>query len=193
MFYAVNFKKYKKKLLLLSLLCLIFFLCFFVINFVCPFKHFSLIKKYADEYNLDPALICSIIHTESKFKTNAISHKGASGLMQIREATANWAAKEIGITDYSYKKIFQPEINIQIGCWYIRNLLNQFKSYKSAICAYNAGSGNVTKWLSNPKYSVDGKNLSYIPFNETRNYLKKVERNKNIYNLLIGLIIFNQR
>ena len=66
--------------------------------------------------------------------------------MQITDKTGQWAAKELGIKDYSDEKLYDPEINIQIGCWYINKLLNQFEDVETSLAAYNAGSGNVSKW-----------------------------------------------
>ena len=190
MFYIINIRHYKKKFILITSFIVLLVTFFLAINFIFPLEHFDLIKKYSQKYNLDPALICSIIHTESKFKVNAVSYKGASGLMQIRKTTADWAAEEIKISDYQYEKIFEPEINIQIGCWYINNLIKQFNNIDCAICAYNAGSGNVAKWLKNNNYSLDGKTLYRIPFSETKNYLKRVKKNQTVYHFLINLINF---
>lgn len=190
MFYAINFRRHKKNLSFIIFLVAFLATCFFAINFMFPLEHFDLIKKYAQKYELDPALICSIIHTESKFKVNAVSNKDARGLMQIRQQTADWAAQEINILDYKYEKIFEPDINIQIGCWYINKLQKQFGNLDCAICAYNAGSGNITKWLANNNYSHDGKTLFYIPFKETQNYLRRVKRNQKVYKFLISTMNF---
>ena len=173
------------------LVILIFFLCAHsFIKILFPIRHFNIIKKYCLEYNLEPELICSIIYTESKFKVDAVSNKNARGLMQIKKTTADWAASKINLIDYDYNKIFDPEININIGCWYINNLLKQFNNnYKLALCAYNAGSGNVSRWLLDKKYSRDHINLNYIPFKETRNYIKRIMLHKKIYRLIINFYI----
>ncbi len=135
-------------------------------------------------YDVDPYLVCAIIHTESKFKQYAVSNKGASGYMQLMEKTAEWGATEIGIDNYSYDKIFEPEINIQIGVWYINNLLNQFKTIDVALASYNGGSGNVTKWLNDARYSLDNKNLYDIPFEETKKYVERVNFVYKVYKSL---------
>ena len=99
-------------------------------------------------------------------------------------------AKKINLKDYSHDKIFDPEININIGCWYINNLRAQFNdNYDLALCAYNAGSGNVSKWLLDNRYSSDNKKLFYIPFPETRNYVKRVMLYKKVYALIIKFYI----
>ena len=189
-FLVINIKKHKKKFLsaiVILLTLIVFFLCAYCFTKILfPVKYFNTIKKYCLKYNLEPELVCSIIYTESKFKINAISKKNARGLMQIKKTTADWAASKINLKDYNYNKIFEPEININIGCWYINNLLKQFNNnYKLVLCAYNAGSGNVSKWLLDKKYSRDQKNLFYIPFKETRNYVKRVMLHKKIYRIII--------
>lgn len=170
---------------------IVFVVVFVLINFLFPLKYYDYIKEYSSKYEVKPELICAIIHTESKFRVEALSHRGASGLMQIRKLTADWANEELSIPSYSYDKIFEPKINIEIGCWYMNKLIKQFNSYENALCAYNAGSGNVSKWLR--IYSNDGKKLNHIPFKETERYVKKVIRNEKIYRVLINLIIGDKK
>ena len=73
--------------------------------------------------------------------------------------------------DYSDEKLYDPEINIQIGCWYINKLLNQFEDVETSLAAYNAGSGNVSKWLKDERYSQDGKKSMRFLL-ETKEYVK---------------------
>ena len=80
--------------------------------------------------------------------------------------------------------LFDPEINIEFGCWYLNNLLSEFDDLSLALAAYNGGSGNVTKWLNDPEYSSDGENLTYIPFKETKKYVDKVSTRYNVYKFL---------
>ncbi|MTI66720.1 MAG: lytic transglycosylase domain-containing protein [Firmicutes bacterium] len=147
-----------------------------------PIKYESEIKKYSKEYKVDYLLIASMIKAESNFNPNAKSNKGALGLMQIMPATGAWAAKEIGIKDYNEEMLFNPKVNIKIGCWYVNKLTKQFdNNIYLVLAAYNGGSGNVNKWLKNEKYSKNGTELEKIPFKETDKYLEKVTRNYSIY------------
>ncbi len=84
--------------------------------------------------------------------------------------------------------LFEPNINIQIGCWYLNKLTNQFGTTQTALAAYNAGSGNVSKWLQDSHYSDDGKTLIDIPYGETKRYVKKVMFVQKIYQWLYGMI-----
>ena len=80
--------------------------------------------------------------------------------------------------------IFDPEINIKIGCWYLNKLYKEFGRLDLVIAAYNGGSGNVNKWLNDDSYSKDGKSLDLIPFEETSMYVKKITKNYKMYNKL---------
>lgn len=184
MFYTSDLRGGKLRFFIVILLtCGILFTLIRMVFY--PIKYNDLVNQYAKQYDLDSNLVFSIIKIESKFDTFALSHKGAMGLMQITSQTGEWAAKEIGIEGYTRESLYEPDINIQIGCWYIRKLLIQYKNnLETSLAAYNAGSGNVSKWLSDKKYSKDGKSLSIIPYKETREYVKKVLRNQRLYQRL---------
>ncbi|MDD3840618.1 MAG: lytic transglycosylase domain-containing protein [Clostridia bacterium] len=151
-----------------------------------PISYKELIFKYSDKYEIDPYLVASIISVESNFDPNARSHKDALGLMQITSPTAIWIAHKIDYKQFSEKMLFDPEINIMFGCWYIDNLREEFgDNLRNILAAYNGGRGNVNKWLSDKNYSNDGISLNRIPFKETDNYVHKVidkyNKYKNIY------------
>lgn len=153
-------------------------------NILFPVKHMEIVEKYSNEYNLDPYYILSIMKTESKFDTNARSHKDAVGLMQITEDTGKWIAGEMGLTDYSDHKLYEEEYNIMMGCWYLDNLRTEFGNLDLVAAAYNGGRGNVNQWLNDPEYSADGKKLDYIPFKETKKYVDRVNAYYSIYKFL---------
>lgn len=156
---------------------------YFMVNY--PLSYQMLIKKYSDEFNVDPYLIAAIINVESKYDKNAISKKDARGLMQISPITGKWASEELNIDDFDVEDLFDPELNIMIGCWYLSILSQEFdNNLPLMLAAYNAGSGNVVKWLQDEKYSDDGESLKDIPFAETKDYVKKVQRNISIYRVL---------
>ena len=153
-------------------------------KYIYPQKYHSLVKQYSAHYDLDPYLVLAVIKTESNFNENVESNKGAKGLMQIMDSTGEWIASKLEVDNFKVEMLFDPEINIKFGCWYINNLLIEFNDLSLALAAYNGGSGNVTKWLNNPKYSSDGENLTYIPFKETKKYVDKVNTRYNIYKFL---------
>lgn len=152
---------------------------------VYPIHYKDKIEIYAREYNVDPYLVAAIMKNESKFNPKALSRKEAKGLMQIAPITGDWASQKLKIGDYDEDMLYDPDLNIKIGCWYLNILHNEFdNNLELIIAAYNAGNGNVTKWLQDPKYSSNGRTLEEIPFNETKTYLKKVLRDYKIYNII---------
>ena len=172
----------------LTTLCILALLIVFV-RFIAvptvfyPLKYETYVEKYSARYGLEEELIYAVIKTESGFRENAVSHKGAIGLMQIMESTADWIAEEadIEVEKEDYKS---ADVNIHMGCWYLRYLMDFFGSKDLALAAYNAGMGNVMKWLENEKYSADGLTLDEIPFKETKEYVKRVEKAEKAYKRL---------
>lgn len=150
-----------------------------------PTGYKDYINIYSKEYEVDPFLVASVINVESKYNKEAISQKDARGLMQIGPQTGTWAAEVLDISNYSGKLLFEPEVNIRIGIWYLNQLNKEFDNdIELVLAAYNAGSGNVNKWLEDKSYSNDGMNLSDIPFKETQEYLEKVNFNYRIYKIV---------
>lgn len=155
-----------------------------------PIEYGSHIVSYSKEYGLDSYLICALINVESHYDKDAESHKDAKGLMQITVSTGNWAAEKIGIKNFNDSMLYDPNVNIRIGCWYLNSLKKEFNLGEEEtdrvlmLAAYNGGSGNVKKWLSIKEYSPTGTTLDLIPFKETRDYVKKVLRDYKIYRWL---------
>ncbi len=149
-------------------------------------RYKEIIDSTAEEYSLEKPLVYALIMTESKFDSRAISPKGATGLMQITPDTAQWCAEKMGNAALA-ADITVPEVNISIGCFYLRYLLDKYGNVESsALAAYNAGSSNVDEWLSDSNYSPDGVSLTGAPFPETDNYIKKISFYKKMYTLLYG-------
>lgn len=153
---------------------------------IYPVRYYEYINKYSNKYDLDEYLVMAVIKAESNYIHDA--HSGyARGLMQLTDETAAWISKKIDL-EFSEDDLEDPETNIRMGCYYLNYLISHYNSnIDVALAAYNAGMGNVKKWLDNPEYSPDGKNLSYIPFKETRNYVKKVNEYKETYKKLYDL------
>lgn len=148
-------------------------------RFIYPLKYREIVTKNSIKYGVDPFLVYAIIKAESGFDEKAISRKNARGLMQISEKTGKWASEELNLENYSNESLFLSNVNIEIGCWYIKTLMNQFENRQElVIAAYNGGSANVSKWLKDKNFSNTGNSLEIIPFEETDTFLKKV---KNFY------------
>ncbi len=138
------------------------------------------VERYSEEFGVDPNLIYAIIKAESKFNEEAVSNKEAKGLMQIMYTTALDVAKTLNI-EIDEKKLLEPECNIMIGTKYISILLNRYSNIELALAAYNAGSGNVDKWVEKSILLEDGSNVENIPYKETNNYVRKILRDYEIY------------
>ena len=148
-----------------------------------PFRADLLAK--AREVGVDPAYVYGLIRQESRFVTDARSSVGAAGLMQVMPATAKWTAKKMGIP-------FRPELmadsgfNMSIGTRYLKLVLDDFGgSMAMAAAAYNAGPSRPRRWREGPLLdaAIWAEN---IPFNETRDYVKKVLVNTSVYAQLLG-------
>lgn len=159
-------------------------------NYVYPLKFKEEVFIHADSYDINRAIVFSIIKIESDFNENAESNAGAIGLMQITPTTGKYIAELIGIANFDLKDV---NTNISFGCFYLKYLLNKFKNLETAVCSYNAGEGNVMLWLTNSEYSDDGITLKSIPFSETREYIKNFKKTFEKYDKLYGYIVDKQK
>jgi len=131
---------------------------------------------------LDVAYMYGLIRQESRFQVAARSTVGASGLMQVMPATAQWTAKKLGMVDYQGEQIADRDVNLKIGAGYLKLLIDDFGgSQAMAAAAYNAGPGRPRRWREGARLESAGW-AENIPFNETRDYVKKVLANAVVYN-----------
>lgn len=159
-----------------------------------PLYYKNHIGQSSKKYDVDPYLIASIIDVESGFNKDAVSPKDARGLMQITDRTGQWGFEQLEMDGYEGDKLFIPEVNIEIGTWYIKRLKQEFGGdLDLVLAAYNGGSGNVAKWLKDKEYSNDGKILDKIPFKETENYVRKVNSGYKKYKKLYGDVNFEDK
>ncbi|GHT33139.1 hypothetical protein AGMMS49592_1160 [Endomicrobiia bacterium] len=138
------------------------------------------INECSNRFGVDPLLIKAVMKKESNLNHNAVSNRGAVGLMQIMPKTALEIAMQLNIPDYSYVKLQETQINIMFGVYYINKLLKYYNNNLIlTLAAYNAGIGNVDNWcIENPDTS---KIISKIPFKETRLYVRSVIYTYKIY------------
>lgn len=150
-----------------------------------PLEYKEHIINLCEEYDFDPAFICAVIHTESKFKADAESHAGAKGLMQLMPETFKEMAKRRGDT-VNAEDITDPQTNITYGIYYLHQLKTTYGFTDKYTCAaaYNAGPGAVGRWLDNSEYSEDGTTLEDIPFGETKEYVEKIKKTESMYQSL---------
>lgn len=154
----------------------------YILKQIYPQKYSEYVEKYSKQYNIDPLLIYSIIKAESNFTPESTSNSGAIGLMQLMKSTAN--GLDGSITE---ENLYDEETNIKTGINYFNQLLSHYnQNINLAIIAYNAGMGNVDKWIDEGTIKKDGSDLENVPFKETNNYVRKILRDyemyKNLYN-----------
>lgn len=191
---AFSLRREKTAIKILSIFLSVFWiiggaiLSFVIVDktFFYPIKYYEEVKNSSITYNIRPELILSVIKAESSFNRKAESEKGAKGLMQITDSTADFIAQRLGISDYD---IFSAKTNIKFGSYYLNYLITRFTSEQVAICAYNAGEGTVSSWLSDKRYSLDGKTLQVIPYPETSAYLIKILKGEKKYSKYYGYIL----
>lgn len=174
----------KKKIIIVILsVCLIIFTIFCfrepLLKKIYVVKYDEYISEYSKQYEIDKYVILALIKAESNFKQGAISNKGAKGLMQLIDGTANEVAESLDIN--LNDNILEPDINIMLGTKYISILIDKYNSLELALAAYNAGSGNVDNWIKEGILNEDGSNIEKIPFKETNNYVRKVLRDYKMY------------
>ncbi len=146
-----------------------------------PLEYTDLVNKAAKDYNLQPALIYGVIHTESRFNPDAGSSVGAVGLMQIMPETFDWLQEKRGESGkYTTEDLYTPSVNIDYGSYLLRYFLDYYGNEKCAVAAYNAGF-EVSNWLEDSNCSPDGMTLDVIPYPETSEYVVKVENAKQKY------------
>ena len=149
-----------------------------------PLLYRDTIESQSEQFNLRPSFVASIIMNESSFRSTAESGVGARGLMQLMPDTAEWIAHKLKMKDYAFERMFDPESNIRFGCWYLNYLSSLFRGDPVCVaCAYHAGQGQVTSWLSNPAYAPDGHSLQLelLPDGPTKEYAREVIRDYGIY------------
>jgi soluble lytic murein transglycosylase len=145
-----------------------------------PVPHREALAASARQWDLDEAMVYSIIRQESRFMTEARSRVGAMGLMQLMPATANWVARQIPVQSFKPAMLTQPEVNILMGSYYFRRVLDDLGHPLLATAAYNAGPGRARRWRD--ERSLEGAIYAEtIPFAETRDYVKKVFANAWFY------------
>jgi soluble lytic murein transglycosylase len=153
------------------------------VRFLAPFK--DVFNARARSAGLEEAWVLGLVRQESRFIVNAKSSAGARGLMQLMPATASWVAKRNGLRDYTPANVLEVPMNVALGTSYLRMVLDDLGHPVLASAAYNAGPGRARRWRG--LQPLEGAIYAEtIPFNETRDYVKKVMANTMYYSQLIG-------
>ena len=165
----------------------------FSMRYLAPYR--NLMKDYVSQQQLDEAWVYGLIRQESRFIASARSSAGATGLMQLMPATARWVARKIGLKNYRWTRVSDVEINLNLGTWYLKHVLDALDSHPVlASAAYNAGPSRARGWRADAPMEA-AIYAETIPFNETRGYVKKVMSNASYYSQQFGhtLLSFKER
>ncbi|MDO9052645.1 MAG: transglycosylase SLT domain-containing protein, partial [Gallionella sp.] len=151
----------------------------FGLRYLAPYR--AALREHIQENSLEVAWVYGLMRQECRFVTAAKSGVGAAGLMQVMPATARWIAKKLGLKDYRESLIHQLDTNLRLGTFYMKNMLSSLDdSPVLASAAYNAGPGRARRWRA--ETPMEGAIYAEtIPFNETRDYVKKVMSNTVYY------------
>jgi soluble lytic murein transglycosylase len=140
-----------------------------------PLRHEDIIRQQAQEKRIDPALLAGVIYAESHFIDDRTSSAGAVGLMQLTPETARYIARRSGGTTFRVEDLGTPQVNISYGAWLLRYLLERYGGNEAfALAAYNAGEGNVDRWIDAARRRGEALEVEAIPFPETRAYVGRV-------------------
>ena len=142
-----------------------------------PLEYGDIVRLHAAQDRLDAALLAAVIYEESRFRPRARSKVGAMGLMQIQPATAETIAQRTGGVGFHVSDLYDPEVNISYGSWYLRQLLDKYSDERLALAAYNAGETIVDRWLR------EGKGIAATG---VRAYVESVEGTKKVYRHAYG-------
>lgn len=179
----------KKRFLLvivLVLLAVLFLKSDWMSRWLYPIHYQNDILISADNYGLEPHLLAAIIRVETNYSTDAVSKKGAIGIMQLMPDTAEWIIKKGGFSNVTNESLSsRADISIEVGSWYLKSLNDQFKGNKyMVIAAYNAGPGKVSRWLDDGTWDGQFETVDQIPYGETRHYVQRVIYYYNKYKTL---------
>lgn len=179
-----------KKILFFSIVIVIMLVLLFavlkvqniILKQIYPIKYSEYVYQYAEEYEVDPLLVFAIIKAESNFNPNVVSSSEAIGLMQLMDATAEEIARKMDVDFTKKSSLYNPELNIRFGTKYFSDLLKEYnQNMMLALTAYNAGKGNLKRWIEQGTIKSDGSDIENIPYKETNIYVRKIMRDYKIY------------
>ncbi|HAJ94635.1 MAG TPA: hypothetical protein DCP02_00230 [Actinobacteria bacterium] len=150
-----------------------------------PYGYKDAVDKYSKIYDVDPLFTLAVMRQESNFKPDAGSYAGARGLMQIMPATGKNIAEQISLPDFEEGMLFDPEVNINMGAYYLGQQLDNFdQSMVYCLGAYNGGPGSMSGWISRFGTVSEDEFIEHITFLETKEYIKRVMGNYYFYRML---------
>ncbi len=158
---------------------------FWKLAFPIPYRED--LERFARQNNLDPFLVAALARQESEFNPKAVSVSSARGLTQIMPSTGRELSRRLGIRPYSTARLFQPLVNLQLGTYYLRSVVDSVDGrWEAALAAYNAGLSRAKDWSTWGEFREAAEFVETVPFTQTREYIQIVLRNADIYRQLYG-------
>jgi len=157
-----------------------------VLRIIFPLDYWPLIQKYSQQLGLDPYLLAALMAQESTFTAEIRSAANARGLMQLMPSTARRYATKLGIKPFTTALLAQPEVNVRIGAYYFKELMDRFGGAHFALASYNAGESRVARWIERTPGLPTDEFIDNIPFPETQNYVKRILGTADDYRHLYG-------
>ncbi len=148
-----------------------------------PRQYSDYVTEYSAAYGVPEYVVYAVIKVESDFTSNAESHAGAIGLMQIMPDTFDWISMRLK-RNSEQGMLYDPRTNIEYGTYMLSYLYMRYNRWDTAFAAYNAGHGRVDQWITDPEYADEDGNLVKIPFRETQKYVEKVNDAIEVYKRL---------
>lgn len=155
-------------------------------SWVYPIDYVDEVALASEKFDADPYLVLAVIQSESVFKQESVSRSGAMGVMQLMPDTATWVNQQSGLDFPPEAYIYDAEANLYIGTWYLAYLTKKYDGeFLMTLAAYNAGEGNVDRWVNNGVWDGQQETINQIPYGETRHYIRRVlffhEKYQSVY------------
>jgi len=151
-----------------------------------PRAYMDTVERFAKRYDLDPLFVLAAMRQESMFDADALSFAGARGLMQIIPSTGKQLYYQLGRRGFDVNMLYDPEVSIELGCFYLSRMRRDGRGLVGALCAYNAGPHRLKRWRQRFRGLSCFEAIEEIPFRETKTYVQRVWRNWEIYRQLYG-------
>jgi soluble lytic murein transglycosylase len=152
-----------------------------------PVVHEDALREESRRNDLDPALVAGLIRQESSFNPRAVSPAGARGLMQLMPAVGASIAKSRSYPLWNPALLFDPDVSLELGTAHLASSMKRGLPPARALAAYNAGASRVARWIQRPGSADAELFTEWIPYAETRDYVRIVQRNADVYGKLYGL------
>jgi soluble lytic murein transglycosylase len=154
------------------------------VRLIFPLRFSDPLTEAAARAGVNPALVAALVRQESVFDSAAVSKAGARGLMQLMPSVGKSLARSRGIRPWHTDSLFNPVRNLELGTIHLSHVVRQHRELPLALAAYNAGSSRVVRWSRTPGADDPEAFVEWIPFTETRGYVKTVMRNFEMYRML---------